>query len=60
MLMPIRGQGIRQPIKDISEIGRNTQGVRLVKLNTGDKLAAIAYIVKEMDNSNGTSENDSQ
>ncbi|MFH1380388.1 MAG: DNA gyrase C-terminal beta-propeller domain-containing protein, partial [bacterium] len=47
MLMTIHGQIIRQPIKNISHIGRNTQGVRLVSLNEGDKLAAIAYIVKE-------------
>ncbi|MBD3271481.1 MAG: DNA gyrase subunit A, partial [Elusimicrobia bacterium] len=49
MLMTIQGQIVRQPVKDISEIGRNTQGVRLVKLNQEDRLAAIAYIVKEED-----------
>lgn len=49
MLMTIHGQIIRQPVKNISHIGRNTQGVRLVSLHEGDKLAAIAYIVKEED-----------
>lgn len=47
MLMTTQGQVIRQSVKEISEIGRNTQGVRLVKLDEQDKLAAIAYIVKE-------------
>lgn len=47
MLMTTQGQVIRLSVKEISEIGRNTQGVRLVKLDEQDKLAAIAYIVKE-------------
>jgi hypothetical protein len=30
-------------------IGRNAQGVRLVKLGEGDKVAAIAAVVKDDD-----------
>jgi DNA gyrase subunit A len=47
MLMTEKGISIRQPMKDISIIGRNVQGVRLVRLEEGDRLAAIAAVVKE-------------
>ena len=47
VLMTMHGIVIRQPVSGISEIGRNTQGVRLVKLEDGDRLAATAYIVNE-------------
>jgi DNA gyrase subunit A len=32
---------------DVSEIGRNTQGVRIMRLDDGDKLASIARIPSE-------------
>ncbi|MDP2749850.1 MAG: DNA gyrase subunit A [Nanoarchaeota archaeon] len=35
---------IRTPVKDISIIGRNTQGVTLMKLEEGDKVVACAKI----------------
>lgn len=47
VLMTMQGIVIRQPVKGISQIGRNTQGVRLVKLEPSDKLAAMAYIINE-------------
>lgn len=49
MLMTEKGITIRQPVSEISVIGRNAQGVRLVRLDDGDKLAAIATVVKEDD-----------
>jgi DNA gyrase subunit A len=52
MLMTEKGMTIRLPVKDVSVIGRNVQGVRLLRLDEGDKLAAIAHIVKEEDNTN--------
>ncbi|MCL5674368.1 MAG: DNA gyrase subunit A [Candidatus Omnitrophica bacterium] len=36
------GQTIRMPVEDIRKIGRNTQGVRLIKLDEGDEIADIA------------------
>ncbi len=36
---------IRVPAKGISQIGRNTQGVRLMRLNSGDKVVNAARIV---------------
>ena len=47
MLMTEKGMTIRLPVKDVSVIGRNSQGVRLVRLDEGDKLAAIATVAKE-------------
>lgn len=47
MLMTEQGMTIRLPVKDVSIIGRNSQGVRLVRLAEGDKLAAIATVAKE-------------
>jgi DNA gyrase subunit A len=38
---------VRIPVKGIREAGRNTQGVKLVNLDTGDKLQAIASVVGE-------------
>lgn len=47
MLMTASGKTIRLPVKDVSVISRNTQGVRLVRMEAEDRLAAIANIVKE-------------
>ena len=43
------GLVIRQHVKDIRVMGRNTQGVRLVRLNEGDDLAAVANVPSEED-----------
>ncbi len=37
----IQGQVIKVPIKAISRIGRATQGVRIMRLNSGDSVASI-------------------
>src|SRR5581483_1668689 len=49
MLMTSKGMSIRMPAKDISVIGRNAQGVRLLRQEEDDKLAAIAPLAKEDD-----------
>ena len=48
-LLFITGKGIviRTPSKDISVIGRNTQGLRLMRLSEGDHVATAAKIVQE-------------
>jgi len=38
------GQVVRTPVADISSIGRATQGVRLITLKDGDKVASVARI----------------
>jgi DNA gyrase subunit A len=37
---------VRVPARTISRIGRNTQGVRLVNLKSGDKLIAAARVME--------------
>jgi DNA gyrase subunit A len=44
MLVSKQGIGIRVPCQDISVIGRATQGVRVMRLNLGDVLAAAAKV----------------
>ena len=38
---------IRIPVRNISLIGRNTQGVRIMKLEEGDRVVAAAKVVRE-------------
>jgi len=47
MLITVGGQMVRIPVQGIREAGRNTMGVKLVDLDTGDKLQAIAPVVSE-------------
>jgi DNA gyrase subunit A len=39
-----KGQIIRTPLKSVSVLGRATQGVRVMRLNTDDKIAATAVL----------------
>jgi len=47
MIVTKDGMIIRQPVERISVIGRNTQGVRLIALNKGDKVFDITRIAAE-------------
>ncbi len=47
MLMTEKGMIVRSPVKDIRSTGRSTQGVRLMRLDAGDKVASVAKIVPE-------------
>jgi DNA gyrase subunit A len=47
MLITAGGQMVRTFVKDIREAGRNTQGVKLIDLQEGDKLQAIAPVISE-------------
>jgi len=48
-LMIITGDGkiIRLRVADISVIGRNTQGVKLIDLGEGEKVVGIAKVMEE-------------
>ncbi|MCL4787813.1 MAG: DNA gyrase subunit A, partial [Verrucomicrobia bacterium] len=48
MLITVGGQMVRTFVKDIREAGRNTMGVKLVNLDEGDKLQAIAPVISEL------------
>ena len=46
MLLTAKGQSIRTRVKEIRETGRGAKGVKLVNLEPGDKLLAIAKVVE--------------
>ena len=50
MFITQNGITIRTPAKDISCIGRNTQGVRLIRLKDNDKVASVARITNGEEN----------
>lgn len=47
MIITHDGMIIRQAVKEISTIGRNTQGVRLINLTKGDKVRDISCVPPE-------------
>ncbi len=47
MLITQQGQLIRSPVKEIRTTGRAAQGVRLMRLDSKDTLAAVATVVPE-------------
>jgi DNA gyrase subunit A len=47
MLITKDGQIVRTKVDQISVVGRNTQGVRCIALNDGDKLVSVARIPRE-------------
>lgn len=49
VVMSQNGILIRQHVKDIRVIGRNTQGVRLIKLGESDSIADITVVMHEDD-----------
>ncbi|MFH1750009.1 MAG: DNA gyrase subunit A [bacterium] len=46
-LISKKGQVIRVPLASAKKLNRSTSGVRLIKLNTGDKVASMGVIVYE-------------
>jgi DNA gyrase subunit A len=47
MIITTKGTLIRTKVKDIKTIGRNTQGVRLIKLKDAEKVSAVARIAED-------------
>jgi len=47
MLLTDRGKIIRMPVKDISVIGRNTQGVRLITMEPGERVVGAARLAEK-------------
>lgn len=56
MLISAKGIIIRTGLEQVRDIGRNTQGVRLIRLDEGDKLVAVARVVKENDDKKASGE----
>lgn len=44
IVVSAKGQVIRTPLKDIPSLGRATQGVRIMRLETGDKIASVTTL----------------
>ena len=53
VIISTQGMVIRQSVKDLRVMGRNTQGVRVIRLNENDSIADIARVVPEDDEING-------
>jgi DNA gyrase subunit A len=53
MIITNRGKIIRLRVKDISVIGRNTQGVRLINLEDQEKVVAVALSASKDDENGG-------
>ena len=47
MIITTKGILIRQKVKEIRVMGRNAQGVRVIRLGEGDTISAVAGIAEE-------------
>jgi len=56
MLITSNGTLVRTPVAEISLLGRNTQGVRLIRLDEGDRLVGVERVQDE-NNGSGSSAN---
>lgn len=52
VVMTTNGVLIRQNVSDIRIIGRNTQGVKLIRLDEGDSIADITTVTRDDDDNN--------
>jgi DNA gyrase subunit A len=53
MLISNKGKIIRMRIKDIRVIGRNTQGVRLIELEEGERVVSLARLAEKEEDEDG-------
>jgi DNA gyrase subunit A len=49
IIISSQGQTIRLGLKAIPELGRATQGVRIMRLNAGDTVASLAMVHKAIE-----------
>ena len=49
MIITNNGQSIRMQVSDISTLGRNTQGVRLINLKGDEKVTGVALLAEDSD-----------
>lgn len=49
MLIGASGNVIRMKVSDVREIGRSTQGVKMINLEPGDRLTAVARLAEQDD-----------
>jgi DNA gyrase subunit A len=58
IIISTQGQTIRLGLKDIPELGRATQGVRIMRLNDGDSVASLALVDKSLEAEVGEEESE--
>ena len=56
MVSTLQGTVIRLAVRDISQIGRATQGVRVIRLADNDEVGAVTRIIPEEDDGSGEEE----
>jgi len=56
MIISQKGILIRLPIRDIKVIGRNTQGVRAINLDEGDRVIDVARVIASEEENGGNGE----
>ena len=56
MIITRKGITIRLSVESISTLGRNTQGVRLIRLKTDDEIASVAKVVESDEDDETASE----
>lgn len=44
VVMSKKGQVIKLPLKDVPTLGRDTQGVRVMKMREGDSIASVVFV----------------
>ncbi len=44
VIMSKKGQVIKLPLKDVPVLGRDTQGVRVMKMRDGDSIASVVFV----------------
>ncbi|OUT40696.1 MAG: hypothetical protein CBB66_01200 [bacterium TMED6] len=49
MIITTQGVMIRQPVENIRTIGRNTQGVRLLRLDDGATISSVTKVIKDQE-----------
>jgi DNA gyrase subunit A len=49
MLITNGGTLVRTPVKDVSLVGRNTQGVRLINLSNDERLVGVERVIEDED-----------
>ncbi|MEZ5532815.1 MAG: DNA gyrase subunit A [Steroidobacteraceae bacterium] len=54
MLISSNGTLVRTPVADVSVVGRNTQGVRLIRLDEGERLTGVERIENFRDEESAT------
>jgi DNA gyrase subunit A len=60
VVMTVNGILIRQPVRDIRLLGRNAQGVKLIRLEEGDQIADITTVTREEDEDLGEGEGEGE